>query len=99
MIYYYNNSDLTEIYEIRFKGEIYKINLQYNQSFDVNNEFDYNWIFWIDYPGNMSGADSFILGEKKKYDVIESALKEICGDNTQDFLLLKREIKLDELLS
>ena len=99
MIYYYNNSDLTEIYEIRFKGEIYKINLQYNQSFDVNNELDHNWIFWIDYPGNMSGADSVIFGESKKYDVIEAALKQICGDNTQELLLLKREIKLDELLS
>jgi len=98
MIYYNNDSELTEIYEIRFKGEIYKINLQYNQSFDINNELDYNWIFWIDYPGNMSGSDSFILGDKKKQEVIESALKSICGDDTQELLLLKREIKLDELL-
>lgn len=81
---------MIEIYEIKYEGEIYKIFLDLT---------DKDFVYWIEYPGGMVGSDHTILGEKTKQQVIELALKDICYDDEESFTLLKRDIKLDEILN
>jgi hypothetical protein len=76
-------------YKLRYYGDIYLINI-------VNDDEDGSLTYWIEYPGDMIGSD-FVVFDKTHQQVIESIIKEICN-NDSDFIVLKREFKLYEIL-
>jgi hypothetical protein len=77
-----------EIFDIKYQGDIFKVNIQ-----KIDDDC---WCSWIIYPGNLIGSESFNVD---KQESIEKSLKEICDNNESDLIILRREIRLDDILN